>query len=119
SADRDAADCFVRGSDLVANYSETPALPFSLQLYWRAHSTAHTATAHPATAHTAAQSGWGVDAILSTQTSLLESYPRVFATSAFPADHMAHLSANGEPGPWKTVSATRGVAEPAPGAIGI
>ncbi|TWU28550.1 hypothetical protein [Bythopirellula polymerisocia] len=56
-------DCFVRGRDLVARYPETHSQPFSLDVYWRVEITDSRLVI--------------IDAIVSLQTSLLESYPKV------------------------------------------
>ncbi len=60
-------DKFVRGDDLVANFPQTDAQPFTLHIYWRV---------------TTADSRLViVDALLSLQTSLLECFPKVMLTT--------------------------------------
>ncbi len=68
---QDVSDVFVRGSDLVVTYAETSERPFSLQVYWRV---------------TVGEQGTLLlDAILSLQTDLLESFPDFVVETQLPA----------------------------------
>jgi hypothetical protein len=62
-------DAYARGRDLVATYRETPARPFTIQVYWSAW---------------ADSQGVGeavLDVTVSIQTRQWEAYPRVLAAS--------------------------------------
>ena len=63
-ASSELREVHIRGDDLVANYSEREKDAFSWQVYW-------SATEQP-------NSEVWLDAIVSVQTRLLESFPRVF-----------------------------------------
>jgi hypothetical protein len=63
------ADCYVRGSDLIATYAETPGWPVRMQVYWRVLGPA-LAERLPA-----------IEYIASVQTSLLDSQPAVHVES--------------------------------------
>ena len=64
-------DCYVRGNDLVARYLRRPQSTVAPQIYWRAIS---------------AESirAFGVEAIVSMQTDLLDSTPRSWVQSKLP-----------------------------------
>ncbi len=64
------SDVFVRGSDLVAQYTVANEQPFSLQVYWRATVGGHGALL--------------LDTILSLQTPLLESFPSISTETKLP-----------------------------------
>jgi len=71
-------EVFVRGDDLVATYRETNDRPFSLQVYW-----------------TVAPQKNGVvliDTLLSIETQLLESFPRVLVKSELASDEIWNVS---------------------------
>jgi hypothetical protein len=70
---RPGCDGYARGSDLVATYPQHDGQRFSLQMYWRA---------------TAVESAVVVDAILSFQTELLESFPGAILSTRLPVDEM-------------------------------
>lgn len=74
------AECYVRGTDLVAVYDESPARPVRIDALWRA---------------TATQSPPGViavvDLLVSVRTSLLESQPALAVGSTVPADQVLRL----------------------------
>lgn len=70
-SERDLSDVFVRGSDLIVTYAETNERPFSLQIYWRAT--------------VSEQGAVLLDAILSLQTDLLESFPGIAVETKLPA----------------------------------
>jgi hypothetical protein len=82
-------DCYLRGSDLVVTYLETPERNIRPQLYWRA-------VEFP---EDDAQA-FGVDLIISTQTSELYSDPTLRVESSLPIgiEYVATNSA-GERGP--------------------
>ena len=77
----DLTDKFVRGNDLIVTYAETGERPFSLQVYWRA---------------TTSQPGiLVVDAILSLQTALLESFPGIAIETKLPVGEHLQLPLDG------------------------
>lgn len=77
------SDAFARGDDLVASYTETDARPFSLQVYWRAVERDDVVF---------------LDAILSLQTPLLESFPGVSTQTRLNCDELWIVpSGKGEP----------------------
>ena len=57
----EVADVYVRGTDLVVTYKQTEKRPFALQVYWRVSSVDEGVVQ--------------LDAIVSLQTCLLESFP--------------------------------------------
>jgi hypothetical protein len=67
-----AIDVYQRGADLVATYAASDAWPFRLQVYWRVW----IGQFAPAIA--------AVELIVSLQTQLLDTVPRLFASSQFP-----------------------------------
>ena len=71
------ADLYQRGGDLVARYAQTPERPFGVLVYWRAGLLSIDSVEHPF-----------VDLLVSVETSLLESRPRLQALTrlALPAD---------------------------------
>ena len=73
----DLTDRFVRGTDLVATYAATTERPFSLQVYWRATTTSDGAVV--------------LDAILSLQTDLLESFPGIAIETTLPTGECTPL----------------------------
>jgi len=70
SWEHDVQDHFIRGNDLVVCYRQSEVRPFSLEVYWRLVTTSKDVLI--------------VDAIISWQTELLESFPFVTATSQLP-----------------------------------
>ena len=99
-SESDLVDKFARGNDLVVTYAETNERPFSLQIYWRVTANEHGALA--------------LDAILSLQTDLLESFPGVAVETKLPVGpHQqldiesadAHLIRSGR-GDWSYAEAT-------------
>lgn len=76
-------DKFVRGDDLVANFPQTAAQPFSLHIYWRVT--------------TAGSQLVIVDVIVSLQTSLLECFPKVMLTTNLPATEAWQVPGGGSP----------------------
>jgi hypothetical protein len=74
-------DKFVRGDDLVANFPQTAAQPFTLHIYWRVK------TANAAFVI--------VDMIVSLQTSLLECFPKVVLTTNLAATEAWQVPAGG------------------------
>lgn len=71
-------DCFVRGNDLVANYPECAAQPFTLHMYWRVVERSAT--------------GVVIDAIVSLQTSLWECFPKALLTTNLPGGEVLSIS---------------------------
>jgi hypothetical protein len=78
-------DCYQRGIDLVATYAQTPERTVRPQVYWR---------------YLAPQSlrpeATGLELILSTQTSLLDSEPTTSLESALPAGEVIGMAATGQ-----------------------
>jgi hypothetical protein len=72
---------YVRGGDLVATYVDCPAPALRTQIYWRVGS-------HPAEGAIAA-----VELVISVQTSLLDSSPRLATRSMIGGDEALCLSA--------------------------
>lgn len=66
----DLADAFARSDDLVATYGELEQGPYSLQVYWTVTADANNPTT--------------IDATISLQTPLLESFPKVSTESRLP-----------------------------------
>jgi hypothetical protein len=82
-------DCYVRANDLVVTFAETPARNIRPQLYWRAF-------AYP----DEASQCYGVDLIISTQTSQLYSDPTLTVESHMPAiGEQCSIAAAGDAGP--------------------
>jgi hypothetical protein len=75
-------DAFVRGTDLVAEYTAAQPPAFDWQVYWRVTQCAATVVV--------------VDAILSFQTALLESFPRVTTRSQLAADEVYLVDPDGQ-----------------------
>jgi len=75
-------DAFVRGADLVAVYAATGPQSFHWQVYWRAFAGEKDVVV--------------LDAILSFQTALLESFPRVSTQSQLSANEVWIVRPNGE-----------------------
>lgn len=59
-------DLYQRGGDLIARYAQTPGRPFGVMVYWRAGLISIGSGEHPY-----------VDLLVSVETSLLESRPRL------------------------------------------
>ncbi len=68
----EVTDIYVRGTDLVVTYAQTADRPFALQIYWRVSICGDAVVR--------------VDAIVSLQTSLLESYPNLWACADLPGE---------------------------------
>jgi hypothetical protein len=75
-------DAFARGTDLVAVYATTGPQSFSWQVYWRAFAGEEDVVL--------------LDAIVSFQTALLESFPRVSTQSQLSADEVWLVRSNGQ-----------------------
>jgi hypothetical protein len=71
---------YVRGGDLVATYADCPMAALRTQVYWRVAS-------HPVEGAIAA-----IELVISVQTSLLDSSPRLATRSTFRADEAICLS---------------------------
>ena len=67
------ADCYIRGTDLVVTYPPQPSDPVATQVYWREVPEASDALL-------------ALELIVSRQTHLLDSDPRIFVTSEIPAE---------------------------------
>ena len=79
-------DTYVRGHDLVATYEPTADWPYAPQLYWRAERL---------------DTGQGVvtsvSLLVSVQTNLLDTHPRIEVASSLPADEVLRVAiADGE-----------------------
>jgi hypothetical protein len=83
SLNTEGLDKFVRGSDLVANYPQIEAQPFTLHMYWRIVSADSLCVI--------------VDGIVSLQTSLLECFPKAVLTSELPAGEVLQVHGDGTP----------------------
>jgi len=76
--DASVGEIFVRGNDLVVAYRETNDRPFSLQVYWTV---------------TPQKNGVVlIDTLLSLETQLLESFPRVLVKSELACDEIWNVS---------------------------
>jgi hypothetical protein len=62
-------DAYVRGSDLIVTYAQTPNRPLRAQVYWRAIESAHQGTLA------------AIELVASVQTSLLDACPRLSVQS--------------------------------------
>jgi hypothetical protein len=76
------ADSYVRGRDLVASYLPTKEWPYSPEVYWRACSESE---ASPLAS---------ISLILSVNTHLLDSWPRISLQSCFTTDEVMFLQAD-------------------------
>lgn len=83
SLNTEGLDEFVRGNDLVANYPQTEAQPFTLHMYWRIVSADSRCVI--------------VDGIVSLQTSLLECFPKAVLRSKLPAGEVLQVPGDGTP----------------------
>ena len=79
-AAEDVHDCYVRGDDLVATYRESAARPVRPQVYWRALRLGQDDA-----------EAFGLELILSMQTSLLDSDPGLLCKSVIPAHSVRQL----------------------------
>ncbi len=66
------ADAYVRGTDLVVTYTQTEERPFALQVYWRVSNNRDDVVQ--------------LDAIVSLQTCLLESFPNIWTSTNLPGN---------------------------------
>ncbi len=76
-------DSYVRGVDLIATYAQIPARRASCQIYWRAIESSRRMA--------------GIEVIVSFQTSLLDSRPKVSVRSAMPATSVRQLAGLEQP----------------------
>jgi hypothetical protein len=76
-----AIEQYVRGGDLVATYADCPAPALRTQIYWRVGS------------HWAADAIAAVELVISVQTSLLDSSPRLATRSMIAVDEALCISA--------------------------
>jgi hypothetical protein len=79
------SDVYVRQSDLIVTYTQTPELPFRVQIYWR---TAFGPEQQPA-----------IDLQISVQTSLLDSQPQVTTATLLPDAALRHFAIDGADAP--------------------
>lgn len=79
-------ESYVRGPDLVATYAQTPERNVRPQIYWR---------------YVESNDAPGLEVILSTQTSLLDSTPLTSMESTLPPGEV--LASRGD-GQWQTIS---------------
>lgn len=79
------AECYVRGSDLVASYQASDAWPFSPTLYWRANSLR---SVHGVIA--------SVSLLVSVQTHLLDTVPQIGVASRLDCDEILRVATNSE-----------------------
>lgn len=63
-------DCYQRGGDFIARYLQTAARPFAVLVYWRAGWFLYEGQSYPR-----------IDLVVSIETSLLDSRPKVSAVS--------------------------------------
>jgi hypothetical protein len=73
-AGREIQDCYARGSDLIVTYAETSHSPVCPQIYWRIIDTPD------------AWESVTIDAIVSNQTQLLDTDPRMRIGCSLPSD---------------------------------
>jgi hypothetical protein len=78
------AEAYVRGSDLVASYEAVSDWPYSPQIYWRA---GHLDAMRDVVG--------SLSLLVSVQTHLLDTYPKIVVESTIRADHALHLTADG------------------------
>jgi hypothetical protein len=74
------ADAYVRGGDLVATYEPAKDWPYAPTIYWRAEQ----ATNHAAMA--------ALSLLVSIQTNLLDTHPRVRVATELPAEEVLQIS---------------------------
>ena len=75
------ADAYVRLNDLIANYGETEARPFSVQIYWRMLGDLARKGVSAA-----------LELIVSTQTNLLDTHPQVATVTTLPDSEVYRLA---------------------------
>jgi len=75
------SDAFVRGGDLVASYAETEERHYSLEIYWRLITASNFTV---------------VDLLLSLETDLLESFPRIATRSVLSSGEAWWVSDGGK-----------------------
>lgn len=76
-------DFYIRGNDLVATYRPADAWPYAPQIYWQAQ---------PATPTTVALASMSL--LVSVQTQLLDTHPKIIVASAVPSDEFYYVSAD-------------------------
>jgi hypothetical protein len=84
----DVSDAYIRGHDLIATYRPTDDWPYAPQIYWRA--------GEPGTAATGVPS---LRLVVSMQTHLLDTWPRIGIWSALRSEELVHFSADANQ-PW-------------------
>jgi len=99
AADRSAdwpmevADAYVRGSDLVATYQRHPDWPFTPQIYWRAEPTGWPGSGDNRRSAAADEppSIAALSLLVSVQTDVLDSHPRIRITTRLAADEVVRI----------------------------
>jgi hypothetical protein len=79
-------DSYVRGEDLVATYEQSGEWPYAPQIYWRVTPGA-----------TQERAGTSLSLLVSIQTSLLDTHPRVDVVSELAADELLCIYSGNEP----------------------
>lgn len=96
-------EAYIRGYDLVASYEPAADWPFSTQLYWQAGSMRQLPGVHGS-----------LSLLVSVQTPLLDTYPRISVASEIPPGEVLLLSRDETGGnSLETVRGARVVREPA------
>lgn len=80
------ADAYVRGADLVTTYAPTEGWPFSPQIYWRINSTDRR------------EQSCSLSLLVSVQTHLLETWPRISIESDLHSAEVLLVSAQANDG---------------------
>src|SRR4051812_48873600 len=80
-------EAYIRGHDLVASYEPAADWPFSPQLYWQADTMRHVPEARAA-----------FSLLVSVQTHLLDTRPRIAVASQLPPGELLLISSHGDDG---------------------
>jgi len=83
-------DAYIRGNDLVATYAGVESWPYAPQIYWCAESIPADGLALSSRSLTA------LSIVVSIQTNLLDTHPRIVVHSALPADDVLLISVVGD-----------------------
>ncbi|HEX4415619.1 MAG TPA: hypothetical protein VH107_18445 [Lacipirellulaceae bacterium] len=81
-------DFYIRGNDLVATYHPADAWPYAPQIYWQAQ---------PASASMVAFASMSL--LVSVQTQLLDTHPKIIVASAVPSSELYYVSLGGGQAP--------------------
>ena len=79
------ADAYVRGNDVVATYVGQESWPYAPQIYWTVESNLAGGATLPS-----------LSLVVSIQTDLLDTHPRIFAQSSLVADEVLMVSLVGD-----------------------